>query len=336
MGYTRLFNPPEDPPSDLYDRGYRLGDQYGFADQQEQASYVYEESIVLAVNVALATGRPLLIAGEPGTGKSSLARDVARRLKWRFYSKTISSRTQARDLLWTFDTIRRLSDAQVRKGVRHPSAYVEPGVLWWAFDTNSAELRGLKPEKFKELEEGVQKLTRATYETMNPDARRAVVLIDEIDKADPDVPNDLLEPLGSFRFRVIEGELDALVKASQAPLVFITTNDERDLPKAFLRRCLALTLKAPAQPRLLEIASAHFSHDLADATGQVPLHTAVAEEYFKVRTQLTERKTTPPSTAEYLDAVSACRELGLTPAAPDWADEWPKISAATLTKRREN
>src|SRR5262249_30183516 len=132
MTFTRLFNPTDNPPPDLDERGYRLGDQI------DEAPYVYDEPIILAVHVALATGRPLLIAGEPGTGKSSLARDVARRLNWRFYSKTISSRTQARDLLWSFDTIRRLSDAQVRKGVKHPSAYVEPGVLWWAFDRDSA------------------------------------------------------------------------------------------------------------------------------------------------------------------------------------------------------
>jgi len=330
MAYTRLFNPPDPPLPDLVERGYRLGDQV------EKAPYVYAEPIVLAINVALATGRPLLISGEPGTGKSSLAVDVARRLGWRFYSKTISSRTQARDLLWTFDTIRRLSDAQVRRGVRHPSAYVEPGVLWWAFDKDSAARRGLSTERFRELEDSSQSLTPATYDTINAEARRSVVLLDEIDKADPDVPNDLLEPLGSFRFRVIEGDLDVQVKSSQAPLVFITTNDERELPKAFLRRCLALTLEAPKEPRLLDIARAHFTADAPDAGGVATLLKAVADEYFKVRAEMDARKTTPPSTAEYLDAISACRELGLTPASPEWAVEWPKIAAATLTKRRES
>jgi MoxR-like ATPase len=330
MAYTRLFNPADPAPPDLSAGGQRLGDQV------EQAPYVYEEPIVLAINVALATGRPLLIAGEPGAGKSSLARDVAQKLGWRFYSKTISSRTQARDLLWTFDTIRRLSDAQVRKGVRHPAAYVEPGVLWWAFDQASAARRGLTTERFNELQESIQKLVPATYDSINQDARRAVVLIDEIDKADPDVPNDLLEPLGSFRFRVIEGELDTPVKSLQAPLVFITTNGERDLPKAFLRRCLALTLEAPGETRLLQIARAHFPSDSPDAQGIVPLHKAVSDEYFKVRTETLDRKATPPSTAEYLDAVSACREMKLTPDAPEWAVEWPKIKAATLSKRREN
>jgi MoxR-like ATPase len=330
MAYTRLFNPDGAVPLDLSERGQRLGDQV------EQVPYVYEESIVLAINVALATGRPLLISGEPGAGKSSLARDVARKLGWRFYSKTISSRTQARDLLWTFDTIRRLSDAQVRKGVRHPAAYVEPGILWWAFDQASAGRRGLGPERFAELQESVQRLVPATCDTMNATARRAVLLIDEIDKADPDVPNDLLEPLGSFRFRVIEGELDTQVRAAQAPLVFITTNGERDLPKAFLRRCLSLPLDAPGEERLLVIARAHFNSDTADHAGIVPLHRAVRDEYLEVRKEAIGRKATPPSTAEYLDAISACREMRLTPDMPEWAVEWPKIKAATLSKRRES
>jgi MoxR-like ATPase len=331
MAYTRLFNPDALAPSDLSEGGQRLGDQV------EQVPYVYEEPITLAINVALATGRPLLISGEPGAGKSSLARDVARKLGWRYYSKTVSSRTQARDLLWSFDTIRRLSDAQVRKGVKHPAAYVEPGVLWWAFDPESAGRRGLSPGRFAELQENnVQRLVPATYETVNPAARRAVVLIDEIDKADPDVPNDLLEPLGSFRFRVIEGELDTPVKASQAPLVFITTNRERDLPKAFLRRCLALELQAPDPARLLSIARAHFSADLPNAANVVPLHEVVRDEYLSVRTETIGRKALPPSTAEYLDAISACREMQLTPDAPEWSVEWPKIKAATLSKRRES
>ncbi len=329
MAYTRLFDPQGPSAPGLQDRGSRLGDQ------ADRAAYVYDEPIVLAVNVALATGRPLLIAGEPGTGKSSLARDVARRLGWRFYSKTISSRTQARDLLWTFDTIRRLSDAQIRRGVRHPAAYVEPGVLWWAFDSASASRRGLTPERFDETARSSAKLEPASYPTIHPTAARAVVLLDEIDKADPDVPNDLLEPLGSFRFRVTEGELDTEIAASQAPLVFITTNDERDLPKAFVRRCVHLEIQPPAPEngRLLDIARAHFPTDAASEDGTVPLHLQVAAEYFRLRASTKERK---PSTAEYLDALSACRELELQPDTPSWNTEWPKIVAATLTKPRKS
>jgi MoxR-like ATPase len=329
MAYTRLFDPDLQPAIALDQRGYRLGDQ------PDQAPYVYDDEIVLAVNVALATGRPLLVAGEPGTGKSSLARDAARRLGWRFYSKTISSRTQARDLLWTFDTIRRLSDAQIQGALRHSSSYVEPGVLWWAFDNDSAARRGLTPDEFQRLSQAEGGVTAASYPTMNSAAPRAVVLLDEIDKADPDVPNDLLEPLGSFRFRVIEGALDVPVQATQAPLVFITTNDERDLPKAFIRRCVHLEIKPATREnkRLLEIARAHFPADGAGPEGEVPLHAAIAAEYFNLRDAAKDRK---PSTAEYLDAVSACRELELGPDHDAWAAEWPRIAAATLSKPRES
>ncbi len=105
--------------------------------------------IELAVNVALAAERPLLVRGVPGTGKSSLAADVAWRLNWRYYEVVVSSRTQARDLQWTFDAVERLSDAQVtgaagadaRRRLRDDAAYVRPGALWWAFDRESASRR---------------------------------------------------------------------------------------------------------------------------------------------------------------------------------------------------
>ena len=327
MGYTKLFDPDSRDASGLDEHGHRLGDQ------ADRAAYVYDDTIVLAVNVALATGRPLLVSGEPGTGKSSLASDVASKLGWRFYPKTISSSTQARDLLWTFDTVRRLSDAQAEDGVAHPAAYVEPGVLWWAFEHDLATRRGLSKEKFAELSADPRnRLGPASYETANKDATRAVVLLDEIDKADPDVPNDLLEPLGSFRFRVVEGALNAPVKAERAPLVFITTNGERDLPQAFLRRCVHLEIEPATQvnKRLLSIAAAHFRNDEADADGAVPLHKAVSDRYFELRKAAKGRK---PSTAEYLDAVSACRDLGLNPSQPDWETELARIAAATLIKR---
>ena len=331
MGYDKLFDPSRSDRPPLERPAGRLGDL------GPEQGYVYEdkdERIVLAVNIAIATGRPLLIGGEPGTGKSSLAADVARRLGWRFYSKTISSRTQARDLLWTFDTIRRLSDAETKSGVRHPSAYVEPGVLWWAFERASATRRGLAADQFARLGTAPPgqspEVEAASYPLKDHEqAEGAVVLLDEIDKADPDVPNDLLEPLGSLRFRVIEGSLDYLVEAAHPPLVFITTNNERDLPRAFLRRCVSLTLEPPEKPRLLKIAAAHFPDD--DAA----LHDEIATAYFEIRKQYAARDVPPPSTAEFLDAVSACSQLNLKPGTPQWADRWPQIADATLGKRRD-
>src|SRR5256885_8960733 len=224
-GYVPLFDP--DAPTQPFDprRAYRLGDRSTAA----SLPYVYDTDITLAVNVALTAGRPLLVRGQPGTGKSSLARSVAERLGWRFYANTVSSRTTARDLLWSFDTVARLADAQaLPRGQALPprAAYVVPGLLWWAFDRESAAWRGLEddyPAGFVAAEDPTP---------VNPMSERSVVLIDEIDKADPDVPNDLLVPLGSYQFRVADGPR---VLAAYPPLVIITTNEERELPRAFLR-----------------------------------------------------------------------------------------------------
>jgi MoxR-like ATPase len=333
MSYSKLFDPSTTNAVDPQARPRRLGDSIG------RSPYVYHDDIVLAVNVALATGRPLLIGGDPGTGKSSLASDVAARLGWRFYAKTISSRTQARDLLWAFETIHRLSDAQSERRVRHPSAYINPGVLWWAFDQSSAQRRGLSAEAFARLNVAPPgqrpEVEPASMQTPNAASAGAVVLLDESDKADPDVPNDLLEPLGSLRFRVIEGDLDVPVGAAQAPLVFITSNGERELPKAFLRRCIAITLESPNRERLLEIAAAHFPQDAKDESGTVPLHSTIADSYFELRKGYTAARIMPPSTAEYLDAVSACHEMQVRPGTPGWNEVWPKIAAAALDKGRK-
>src|SRR6476661_3688380 len=114
-------------------------------DRRDGAVYVYDPRLKLAVDVALATGRPLLIEGEPGSGKSSLAAFAARNMDWRYYEHVVSSRTRASDLLWRFDTVRRLADAQARAGggaELNDYNYIEPGVLWWAFDRESATRRG--------------------------------------------------------------------------------------------------------------------------------------------------------------------------------------------------
>ncbi|MEU8817108.1 MoxR family ATPase [Actinoplanes sp. NPDC048796] len=293
-GYRPLFDPRlEKQPFDQK-RAYRLGDR-GTSDS---LPYVYDNDIVLAVNVALAAGRPLLVRGHPGTGKSTLARSVAERLGWRFYADTVSSRTSARDLLWTFDTVARLADAQaVREGEPMPprAAYLQPGVLWWAFDPDLARRRG--------LDQSAGDLQPARDPAVvNPAAERAVVLIDEIDKADPDVPNDLLVPLGSYQFRVTDGPR---VVARRVPLIIVTTNEERELPRAFLRRCVILGLRQPDPDRLDTIARAHFE-DLTD-----PLLEAVRGEYLRLRAERIAQYEPPPSVAEFLDALAACRGLGL-------------------------
>src|SRR4029077_10984339 len=165
---------------------------------------------------------------------------------------------QARDLLWKFDTLRRLNDSQTQhRDLQADVNYVEPGVLWWAFDRQRATRRGAS--------EGAQ-VSEATDPREGPDVDGAVVLLDEIDKADPDVPNNLLVPIGSLQFQFTDtgGPSITVNGRKSPPLIFITTNDERELPNAFLRRCVILKLRAPSQERLISIARAHFKDEAQD------------------------------------------------------------------------
>jgi MoxR-like ATPase len=284
-------------------------------DQRPPGGYVYDRAgrIQLAVNVALVTGRPLLVRGDPGTGKSSLALAVADHLGLRYYAHTITSRTRARDLLWTYDAVRRLNDAQA-EAAGHPLAYVTPGVLWWAFSPSTAAARGLSDEKLAELD--IERLPDPTPRSGD----RAVVLLDEIDKADPDLPNDLLTPLGSLEFAVTEVERGPRVVAEKPPLVVITTNEERDLPQAFVRRCVVLALEPAGRDRMIAVARAHFPAASDEILGKV------LDAYEEVRGRR-DRGTHVPSLAEYLDAVSAVEALGFGD-----DDQWRYIIDMTLAK----
>jgi MoxR-like ATPase len=288
-----------------------LGSESRPGDSRDGAVYVYDDRTVLAVNVAVATGRPLLVRGPPGCGKSTLAPAVARFLGWRYYEDVISSHTRARDLLWRFDALRRLSDAQVGRLAAGPVAYLEPGVFWWAFDRASARRRGQPPDA-----EGA---SPPAEPGPGRDHERAVVLLDEIDKADPDVPNNLLVPLGSLEFLV--AETGVRVRALQPPLVFVTTNEERELPRAFLRRCVVLNLPPPSTERLVTIAEAHFGPQ------ERTLYQEVARRVAQLSTA-SRRGTPAPSTAEYLDTVRACLEMGIKPGAADWE----AVTRLTLSK----
>jgi MoxR-like ATPase len=307
----RLFDPDAgQPPPEL--PIFRRGDE------PPRKGYVYDADgrIALAVNVALVTGRPLLIRGRPGTGKSSLAGDVAEKLGWRFYSRTVTSRTRARDLQWSYDAVRRLNDANVNQA-KDPIFYVTPGVLWWAFSTDSAATRGLSDDVLEE-----RSIPRLDDPSPRP-GERAVVLLDEIDKADPDLPNDLLTPLGSLQFGVADVEGAPPVKADAPPLVVVTTNEERDLPEAFIRRCVVLTLPDAGPDRMKDVARAHYGDDVDDA-----LLDEVVRAYEGIRSTR-EAEDHDPSLAEYLDAVGAVVALR---ALPDGDDRWTKILNFTLKK----
>lgn len=304
MPYRKRFDP------DAHDHSPDPAPE-AIGDRRDGQVYVYRDEIVLAVNVALATGRPLLLEGPSGSGKSTLARHVARVLGWRYYEHVVTSRLQAQDLLWRFDTLRRLNDAQTQALHSQRAAYLEPGVLWWAFDPGSAISRGAN------YDAGVPEAEDPTGE--HEGAERAVVLIDEIDKAEPDVPNNLLVPLGSLEFVVDETGAHIRAEPTRAPLVVITTNGERALPRAFLRRCVALTLPAPDADRLVEIARAHFGEDSGSLYRDVAVATlnlSDSDDQPGLSRRSGERPA--PSTAEYLDTLRACQRLGISPSDPDW------------------
>ncbi|HXC80309.1 MAG TPA: AAA family ATPase [Trebonia sp.] len=298
-------------------------------DPRDGRVYVMSREIDFAVRVAEATGRPLLLRGDPGSGKSSLAAYIARQRGWRYYEHVVTSRTQARDLLWTFDSVRRLADAEVHAhgSELHDYAYVEPGVLWWAFARDSALRRGAA-EGVAPAGPGAGAGAGAGA-AIEPNARvnehrsaeHAVVLIDEIDKADPDLPNGLLVPLGSNEFVVTETRtrIEA-AHASGKRIIVITTNEERALPQAFLRRCVVLWLEHPKEKQLAEIGLAHLrEYEGAIAVADKALVDTLVTEMMTVRASAKQQGLRPPSTAEFLDALRACRSLDITVGSPDWA-----------------
>ncbi|MFL6208018.1 MAG: AAA family ATPase [Pyrinomonadaceae bacterium] len=329
MEYQKYFDISGEPPQKQFRQPTPTtgGRNSALGDRRDGQVYVYNDKIELAINVALATGRPMLVRGPSGSGKSSLARNIAARLSWRYYEQVITSRTQARDLLWVFDSLRRLGDAQARRLDKDPAHYIEPGVLWWAFDAASAGRRGRseqnKDDTIREIKDP------ADDPGIGPDNAGAVILLDEIDKADPDVPNNLLVPLGSFEFRV--RETGASVAATRPLLCIITTNDERVLPTAFMRRCIVLELEPPDEALLIKIAKEHYGPDKQN------LYQPIAESVVKISTAAASPvrgaagQQPAPSTAEYLDTVRACLDLGISPVADD--ERWQVLTKATLAKR---
>lgn len=295
------LNNPLFPPGDETEIPVRRGDT------RDGEKYEISSEANLRVNIALATGRPLLVRGEPGTGKSSLAAYIARKLGWRYHEVVVTSRTEARDLMWRYDTLRRLNDAHAKKD-RGAKAYVEPMALWWALDPTSAQSYGSKSRP-----------NHASWELARDDVRD-VVLIDEIDKADPEVPNDLLVAIGSLRFTVVE--TGDTIKGTIPPLLVFTTNRERDLPPAFLRRCITIKLETPSQAKLEEIGRRHYPQVLDE------VRKAVVERLMDFRKKAVETGTRSPSIAEYLDTLAACHELGVTKGSPGWI----AITQATLWK----
>ncbi len=279
--------------------------------------HVFEPDQVLALRAAEAAGRPLLVRGEPGTGKSQLAHAAAVAAKRLFLPFVVDSRTEATDLLWRFDAVARLADAHLAalpgSGLAaglNPVAYLQPGPLWWAYNWDSAQAQADASRSKAPPPE----LPPADFGWTS--AAGTVLLIDEIDKADADVPNGLLEVLGNGRFSVpMRGEVVRPAAGCPAPLVIITTNDERELPAAFLRRCLVLTLALPAGPALIDHLCArgalHFP--ALAARGDTLLRDA-AQMLAEDRDAAAHTGLYPPGLAEYLDLLRALQGLGGDPA----------------------
>lgn len=281
-----------------------------------QAAHVFEPEHIVALRAAEAAGRPLLVRGDPGTGKSQLAHAAAVAARRQFLSLVVDARTEATDMMWRFDAVARLADAHLASvlGSGAPKGldvarYLQPGVLWWAFDWGGA----LQQAQDARITISVPKAPPQDF-GWTPQ-KGTVLLVDEIDKAEADVPNGLLEALGNGRFTVgLTGRVVERQGGQPAPLVIITTNDERELPAAFLRRCLVLTLALPKGgalvDHLLKLGRLHFPA-LAKAHGQV-LKSA-AEMLVDDRLQAYDAGVYQPGPAEYLDLLRAMDGLGGPP-----------------------
>lgn len=262
--------------------------------------HVFDAQSVDAVEMAWAAERPLLLRGEPGTGKSQLARAVAQVGGRAFISEVVNARTEPQDLMWRFDAVSRLGEAQAlgrtgeARDALDPRHFLSPGPLWWALDWTSADAQqavARHPAAAPHAPPGWQP------------AHGCVLLIDEIDKADTDLPNSLLECLGNRRFAVpwVQQVVGTGVD-TPPPLVILTTNEERELPAAFLRRCLVLeyVLPEPLAPWLVERGRVHFGGSCDKA-----VLDKAAQLLVRDRAEARRAGVTPPGQAEYLDLLRA-------------------------------
>ncbi len=274
-----------------------------------------------AIDLAVASGRPLLVRGLPGTGKSDLARAAAEYLSRAFVYEVVTARTEPQDLLWRFDAISRLADAQA-KGLSeadpgNPLHYVSPGSLWWALDWKSAEdhlhnhckTAAQRPDLKLKTNNG-----KNLEQAQRAQQTGSVLLLDEIDKADSELPNSLLEVLANTGFKIPWGNTQIKADVSNRPLIIITTNEDRELPPAFVRRCLVLNIAADIdfEGWIKQRARVHFresddQHDQRPVLSQQVLNEA-AQQLMEDRNAMTGDYT-KPGLAEYLDLLRGLQNL---------------------------
>ncbi len=257
-------------------------------------AYIATEDLTVAVNAAVTLERPLLVKGEPGTGKTELARQVAGALGLPIIEWHVKSTTKAQQGLYEYDAVSRLRDSQLGDArVNDVANYIRQGKLWQAFTAPG----------------------------------RVVLLIDEIDKADIEFPNDLLQELDRMEFHVYE--TGQTVRAVQRPIVIITSNNEKDLPDAFLRRCFFHYIRFPDIDTMRAIVGVHHP-GIKDA-----LLTAALTQFYEVRETPGLRK--KPSTSEVLDWLKLLLAEDLDPAElrRDPSQLLPRLHGALLKNEQD-
>jgi len=257
-------------------------------------SYVAAEDLTTAVNAAIALERPLLVKGEPGTGKTELARQISESLGLRFIEWNIKSTTKAQQGLYEYDAVSRLRDSQLGdERVNEVKNYIRKGKLWEAFEADE----------------------------------KTVLLIDEIDKADIEFPNDLLQELDKMEFHVYEtGET---VSARQRPIVIITSNNEKELPDAFLRRCFFHYIAFPDSDVLHAIVDVHYPGIKKQLVAEA------LKQFYEIRDTPGLKK--KPSTSEALDWIRLLVAEDIDPAdlRGSSKDALPRLHGALLKNEQD-
>ena len=256
--------------------------------------YISTDDLTVAVNASIALEKPLLVKGEPGTGKTELARQISESLDLEIIEWNIKSTTKAQQGLYEYDAVSRLRDSQLGdKKIENIANYIKKGKIWNSFETKE----------------------------------RAVLLIDEIDKADIEFPNDLLQELDKMEFYVYE--TNKIIKAIKRPIVIITSNNEKELPEAFLRRCFFHYIQFPDLDTLKKIVEVHFPKI------KKTLLDGALNRFFEIRDVPGMKK--KPSTSEALDWIKLLLIEDINPLdlKSDGKDLLPKLHGALIKNEQD-